>query len=67
MNSLLEEYGYSKFEIENRVIECWKKAAKSSREYLVKACHPKTGRRRYYDNCLYFFCMLALSGKYVKY
>lgn len=27
----------------------------------------RTGRRRYYDNCLYFFAVLALSGKYVKY
>lgn len=27
----------------------------------------RTGCRRYYDNCLYFFCLLALSGKYVKY
>ena len=27
----------------------------------------RTGRGRYYGNCLYFFCMLALSGKYVKY
>lgn len=27
----------------------------------------RTGRRRYYDNCLYFFAMLALSGKYVRY
>lgn len=26
----------------------------------------RTGRRRYYDNCLYFFAMLALSGKYRK-
>lgn len=26
----------------------------------------RTGRRRYYDNCLYFFAMLALSGKYSK-
>ena len=24
----------------------------------------RTGERRYYDNCLYFFAMLALSGKY---
>lgn len=24
----------------------------------------RVGRRRYYDNCLYFFAMLALSGKY---
>lgn len=27
----------------------------------------RIGRRRYYDNCLYFFSILALSGKYVKY
>ncbi|MCR4579328.1 MAG: xylanase [Treponema sp.] len=27
----------------------------------------RQGRRRYYDNCLYFFAMLALSGKYVKF
>ena len=27
----------------------------------------RTGRRRYYDNCLYFFAMLALSGHYVIY
>lgn len=25
---------------------------------------PRTGERRYYDNCLYMFAMLALSGKY---
>ena len=24
----------------------------------------QTGKRRYYDNCLYLFAMLALSGKY---
>lgn len=24
----------------------------------------RTGKRRYYDNCLYLFAMLALSGKY---
>jgi oligosaccharide reducing-end xylanase len=24
----------------------------------------RTGVRRYYDNCLYFFSMLALSGNY---
>ena len=23
MKSILEEFGYSKFDIENRVIECW--------------------------------------------
>ena len=27
----------------------------------------RTGRRRYYDNCLYFFAILALSGHYVVY
>lgn len=24
----------------------------------------RTGQRRYYDNCLYFFSLLALSGNY---
>ncbi len=24
----------------------------------------RTGERRYYDNCLYFFCLLMLSGRY---
>ena len=24
----------------------------------------RTGERRYYDNCLYLFAFLALSGKY---
>jgi len=24
----------------------------------------RTGNRRYYDNCLYFFAFLALSGNY---
>lgn len=27
----------------------------------------RTGKRRYYDNCLYFFAMLALSGNYNVY
>lgn len=27
----------------------------------------RVGRRRYYDNCLYFFAILALSGKYINY
>lgn len=27
----------------------------------------RTGKNRYYDNCLYFFAMLALSGKYIEY
>lgn len=28
---------------------------------------PRTGERRYYDNCLYFFSLLALAGRYVIY
>ena len=28
---------------------------------------PRTGKRRYYDNCLYFFALLALSGQYKIY
>ncbi len=28
---------------------------------------PRTGERRYYDNCLYFFSLLALSGRYRVY
>ena len=28
---------------------------------------PRTGKRRYYDNCLYFFATLALSGRYRVY
>jgi oligosaccharide reducing-end xylanase len=27
----------------------------------------RQGKRRYYDNCLYFFAMLALSGNYRMY
>lgn len=27
----------------------------------------RQGERRYYDNCLYFFCLLMLSGKYKIY
>lgn len=27
---------------------------------------PRTGNRRYYDNCLYLFAVLALSGKYAE-
>ena len=25
---------------------------------------PRKGKRRYYDNCLYFFCLLMLTGNY---
>jgi len=28
---------------------------------------PRTGGRRYYDNCLYFFCLLMLGGAYTAY
>lgn len=28
---------------------------------------PRKGPRRYYDNCLYFFCLLMLAGKYYPY
>ncbi len=28
---------------------------------------PRSGERRYYDNCLYFFAFLALSGRYRSY
>jgi len=24
----------------------------------------RKGKRRYYDNCLYFFCLLMLAGRY---
>ncbi len=27
----------------------------------------RTGKRRYYDNCLYFFCLLMLTGNYKPY
>jgi len=27
----------------------------------------RTGKRRYYDNCLYFFCMMMLAGQYKIY
>ena len=27
----------------------------------------RTGKRRYYDNCLYFFCLLMLTGNYKMY
>jgi len=26
---------------------------------------PRTGERRYYDNCLYFFCLMMLAGRYL--
>ena len=27
----------------------------------------RKGKRRYYDNCLYFFCLLMLTGNYKPY
>ncbi|GHV33766.1 hypothetical protein FACS18949_08620 [Clostridia bacterium] len=42
-------------------------AAGEHREYFVKKfwkTPPRTGGRRYYDNLLYFFALLALSGNY---
>ena len=37
-----------------------------SREWIEKFWNTpmRTGVRRYYDNCLYFFAFLALSGNY---
>ena len=46
---------------------------KSDREAAVRAVKRlwetpmRVGRRRYYDNCLYFFAILALSGKYTAF
>ena len=42
-------------------------AAKVNAEKIVRRFWEtplRTGERRYYDNCLYMFAMLALSGKY---
>ena len=42
-------------------------AAKQNAEKIVRRFWEtplRTGERRYYDNCLYMFAMLALSGKY---
>ncbi len=42
-------------------------AAKDSAEKIIKRFWEtplRTGERRYYDNCLYMFALLALSGKY---
>lgn len=35
-------------------------------EYLRRFWNtpPRKGNRRYYDNCLYFFCLLILAGEY---
>jgi len=40
-----------------------------SREWVLKFWQtpPRRGDRRYYDNCLYFFCLLMLSGQYTVY
>ncbi len=41
-------------------------SADSSREWVERFWRlpMRTGKRRYYDNCLYFFAFLALSGDY---
>lgn len=42
-------------------------AARPSAEKIIRRFWEtslRTGERRYYDNCLYMFAMLALSGKY---
>ena len=41
-------------------------SADSSREWVERFWRlpMRTGKRRYYDNCLYFFAFLALSGNY---
>lgn len=42
-------------------------AARKSCEKIIRRfweTPPRRGERRYYDNCLYLFAMLALSGKY---
>lgn len=40
-----------------------------SREWVLKFWQtpPRKGVRRYYDNCLYFFCLLMLGGRYKLY
>lgn len=40
-----------------------------SRQWVLRFWNtpPSTGRWRYYDNCLYFFCLLMLSGRYRMY
>jgi len=40
-----------------------------SRAWVLKFWHtpPRRGDRRYYDNCLYFFCLLMLGGAYTAY
>jgi oligosaccharide reducing-end xylanase len=37
-----------------------------SREWVLRFWQtpPRTGERRYYDNCLYFFCLMMLAGRY---
>ena len=42
------------------------KAKEYARQYVLKLWNTpmQTGKYRYYDNCLYMFAMLALSGNY---
>lgn len=39
-----------------------------SREWVLRFWRtpPRRGERRYYDNCLYFFCLLMLAGRYTQ-
>ena len=39
-----------------------------SRDWAIQFWHtqPRTGNRRYYDNCLYFFSLLMLAGRYYR-
>ena len=41
-------------------------AKKLAAEFVYKLWNTplREGKRRYYDNCLYFFALLMLSGKY---
>ncbi len=40
-----------------------------SRQWVLRFWQtpPRKGERRYYDNCLYFFCLLMLAGRYRVY
>ena len=39
-----------------------------SRQWVLRFWHtpPRRGVRRYYDNCLYFFCLFMLAGRYTQ-
>lgn len=50
-------------------LACTPAAAKNAEKIVRRFWETplRTGERRYYDNCLYMFAMLALSGKYEPY